>query len=160
MPPDDHLGRRLAVLASDLGDAGIAEVAPLPQRAPALDHDVVVPMEVADGPLLERRMQFDLVHHRYDAGFPDEALAVVRIEVREANRTDPPVLLQLHQRLPSLDVLATLRQRPVDEKQVEDINLQFFHGLIERAHGVVIGVPAIAQLARDEQLVARYPALP
>ena len=88
------------------------------------------------------------------------------LEVGHADRPGPTLGVDPLQRPPGLDVVADLRQRPVDQEQVDPLQPQIGQGLVERPERVVERVVAVVQLAGDEDLgrvevgLARWPARP
>ena len=109
VPADDRLRDRLAVLLGDRAERRVVEQPAAAERAPALDGDAVAGVELALVALLEARMQLDLVDHRRHAGLADDALEVVLVEVRDADRADAARLPELDQRLPRLDIVVLAR---------------------------------------------------
>jgi len=126
---DAGFGRRVSSKALPAEDAKYAverlvraytaERPAAPERTPALDLDVVLGVEIALVALLESGMQFDLVDHWRLAGLGDDALEMVLVKVGHPDRSDPALLLQLHQGLPCLDIQSPAGYRPVNEEEVE-----------------------------------------
>ncbi len=116
MPADDNLRRRFAIFISQLMDNFLIEDAltALGQRAPGFGLDLVGGVPGVQLPLLQQRMQLYLVDHRRDAGFINQLLQMRHLEITHADALRQPLLLQLNQRLPGLDVMADSRHRPVD----------------------------------------------
>ena len=75
-------------------------------------------------------------------------------EVRDADRPDALLALQLDQCLPCLDGQALLRDRPVDQVQVDVVATELVEALLERSRHLVAPVVAVAQLGGDEQVAA------
>ena len=92
---------------------------PLAHRAPRLGADAEPLVDLAHLRLREARVQLDLVDRRRHAGVVDDAGEVLLGEVGDADRAHQPVLLQLDERAPRLDVLALAGVGPVDEVQVD-----------------------------------------
>ena len=81
------------------------------------------------------------------------------LEVGNADRAHPSVGQQLLERSPGLDVLVEHRQRPMDKKEVEDVDAQLVHAAVEGGEGRVVSVLAVSQFGGDEQLVPWHVAL-
>ena len=108
--------------------------------------------------LRQPRVQLDLVHHGRDAGLVDDALEVVRVEVRDADRAHPALVVEPDERAPRVDVAVGRRDRPVDEVEVEPVEAEPRHGRVERAQRLVVAVVVLPHLARDEEVLARQAA--
>src|SRR6185437_11571454 len=137
MPADDDLRRGLAMLRGDGGDRRIAEQTAPTEGTPRFRSDPPLVMKRAQAALLKPRMKLDLVHRRRDAGFANDPLEVVAIEVRDADRSDPPVLLQTDERLPAFDIKIRARARPMDQVQIEPVAAEPPHALVECAQRCV-----------------------
>jgi hypothetical protein len=74
-------------------------------------------------------------------------------EVGDADRAHPTLADELLERSPGLDVLVEHRQRPVDQEQVEDVEPQLAHALVEGAEGGVEPLEVVRQLGGDEDVV-------
>jgi hypothetical protein len=78
------------------------------------------------------------------------------VEVRDADRLGPAGAVDLLQRLPRLDVVdVDGRQRPVDEEQVDVVELQLGERPVEGPERVVPAVEAVVELGGHEDLLAR-----
>lgn len=88
----------------------------VPHLQKLIDETGVAPVinQIELHPLLQQRMQLYLVDHRRDAGFINQLLQMRHLEITHADALRQPLLLQLNQRLPGLDVMADSRHRPVD----------------------------------------------
>ena len=136
-------------------DHGVGEqLAALAERRPGLGEDAVLRVELAQFGLLQVRVQLDLVDRGHDTGLVDQPPQVRGLEVRDADRADPALLPQLHERLPGVDVELAGRRRPVDQVQVERVELELVQRLVERTQGRVVALVGVPQLGRDEQLFA------
>src|SRR5450755_562788 len=103
-----------------------------------------------------RRVELDLVDGRNDVGVLAQPVEVRGPEVRD---TDRPRLARSHQlleRLPRVDVQVTLRQRPVDQDQVDIVEAQPAQRLVEPADCPASALKLAVELGRDEQLFATH----
>ena len=167
VPAQHHLGRRLAVAARRFGDHRVVEHAALGDRRPRLGGDPVLGVEGPQLVLGEVGVHLDLVDRR---DRPSVSSCSRRrwcgLEVGHPDRPGPAVGVDPLQRLPGLDEVADLRQRPVDQEQVDVVQPQVGQRLVERLERVVVVVEAVVQLAGDEDLgrveigLARWPARP
>jgi hypothetical protein len=110
----------------------------------------------ADGAVGEVRVQLDLVDGRGDAGLGDDAVQVGGLEVGDPGGAQPSLGHQVGGGLPGRDVVAVVQggQRPVNQEQVELVQAEAGHGLVERAADVVRRMVAVGELAGDVHLVA------
>ena len=154
VPAKDDLRYRFADAAGDLGQRWVTEHFALRDRRPGFGHDPVRLAVLVDLPVLEVRVELDLVHGRHHVPFGGEALEMRNLEVRDADRPRPAVLLELLKRLPGRHEVAVVerRQGPVDEEQVDVVEAERRERLVERAPRSVGLVEAIVQLARDVDL--------
>jgi hypothetical protein len=160
VPAQDHLGRRLAVRLRDRGDARVGEhVAAARERAPGLGDDAVPLVELAQRGLGEVRVQLHLVDGGHGARLVDQPLQVRDLEVRHPDRARPTVARDLLQRAPRVDVAVALRQRPVDEVEVDVVEPEPLQALVERRKGGVVALVGVPHLGGDEHLVTRHTAL-
>ena len=97
-------------------------------------------------------MKLDLVHRRRHARFADDPFEVITVEVRDADRANPSVLLQTDERLPAFDVAVHARARPMDQVQIERVAAELFGALVERAHRFVVAVIRIAEFRGHEDI--------
>src|SRR6476660_9340860 len=97
-------------------------------------------------------MKLDLVHRRGAARFADDPFEMIAIEVRDADRANPLVLLETDQRLPALDIAVDARARPMDQVQIERVTAELFDALFKCALGFVKAVIRIAKLRRHEDV--------
>jgi hypothetical protein len=95
------------------------------------------------------RVQLDLIHRGNGSGLRREALHVLDLEVRHANRARAAVLLELLERLPGGHVVAVVErgEGPVDQEQVHVVEPELAEGAVERPAGLVGPVIAVVELA-------------
>src|SRR5690606_34452305 len=96
----------------------------LSERAPGFGGNSVLPVGGNHLAVLQRRMQFHLVHGRNDSSLGDQLVQVIRLEVRHANGTDLVLCVQLFQGLPRLNVEVLFGSWPMDQEQVEVVQAQ------------------------------------
>src|SRR6266545_2887646 len=82
-----------------------------------------------------------------------------RLEIGNADRADLAGIDQLLERLPCGDILIALRQRPVDEQQINVVQAKLAQALVETSNRTLVSLKLAIQLGRDEQLLAMYAAL-
>src|SRR5215467_1610953 len=98
-------------------------------------------------------MKLDLVDRGRHARFANDPFEVIAIEVRDSDRTDPSVLLQTDERLPTLDIAVHARVRPMDQIQIERVAAQPSHALVKSPERLVEAVVVrFAELRRDEHV--------
>src|SRR5262249_20636946 len=102
--------------------------------------------------LLKSRMKLDLIDSWRDAGLADDPFKVVAIEIRDADRADPSILLKLNERLPAFDIAVHARAWPMDQVEIERVAAQFSHALVESAACFVEAVVRIAKFRRHEDV--------
>ena len=112
----------------------------------------VLVVKRAQGLLLKPRMKLDLVHGWRDARFADDPLEVIAIEIRDADRADPPLLLQTDERLPAFDIAVDARARPMDQVQIERVAAELFDARVKSAQRFVEAVIRIAEFRRHEDV--------
>src|SRR5581483_6399047 len=119
VPAEDDLRDRFADALGDLGQRRVTEHFALCDRRPRLADDPVRPAVLVDFPVLEVRVELDLVHRGHHVRFGGEALEMRNLEVRDADRSRPAVALELLERLPRRHEVAAVerRQGPVNEEQ-------------------------------------------
>src|SRR6478609_2489714 len=161
VPAQDRLGGGHVVGLSDRDDGLVLEHAEAAgrQRAPGLGDDAVGRVEVAQLLLDEERVQLDLVDRRELPGLVEQPLQVRDLEVADPDGRDPAVVAQRLHRLPRLGVAVGLRQRPVDEVEVQGLALQLVHRGVERLHGQVEPVRVVVELGGDPHVVAEAAVL-
>ena len=111
MPADDDLRRRFPMLGGDLDKRGLAQQTAPAKRAPGFRSDPLLVVKRAQGLLLKARMELDLVYCGRDARFAYDPFEMIVIEIRDADRANPPILLQMNQRLPAFDIAVDARAR-------------------------------------------------
>ena len=166
MPPQHHLGRRLAVLARDVEQRRVRErrllEAPVggdaADRRPGLGRDAVLRVHALQRGLLEVGMHLDLVHGGHDGRRAQQALEVPGHEVAHADRAHPAVREQLLERPVRFEGVVERRwQRLVEEQEVDPVDAELAGALVERVKRGVVAVVADPNLRLDEQLVAADP---
>ena len=109
-------------------------------------------------------MQLDLVHHGKDLGGVHERLQMMGLEVAHADGAHPPVQVERLQRAPGFlvralpRVLGALGRRPVDEIEVDVVEMELLAGFLERLQRAVVAAVGVPHLRGDEQLFARHAA--
>src|SRR2546430_16366826 len=98
MPAQDDLGWRLARPFGDGPNDRVAKDAPLPQRRPGLDRDLMLGAEGAHVVLSQVRVHLDLVDGRDDLGLTVQAPEVAGLEVGHADGPGPALAVELLQR--------------------------------------------------------------
>src|SRR4051794_5374182 len=83
-----------------------------------------------------------------------------RLEVRNTDRPDLSGFDQLLERLPGGDILIALRQRPVDQQQINVVQAKLTQALVETSNRTLVSLKLAIQLGRDEHLLAMYAAIP
>ena len=150
MPANDDLRRRFAVLIRQFTNDFLVKhpFAALGQRAPGFGLDLVCGVPRMKLALLHQRMQFNLVNHRRDARFINQALQVMNLEITDADAFNQPLFLQLNHSLPGINVMIDSRYRPVHEIKIDEIELEFLQALLQRFAGTLLIV--VPQLGGDE----------
>src|SRR4249919_2574448 len=83
-----------------------------------------------------------------------------RLEVGNADRPNLTGSNQLLERLPCGDILVALRQRPMDQQQINVVQAKLTQALVETSNRTLVALKLAIQLGRDEQLLALYAAIP
>src|SRR3954465_1543050 len=83
-----------------------------------------------------------------------------RLEVGNADRPSLSGLDQRLERLPCGDIFVALRQRPVDQQQINVVQAKLAQALVETSNRTLISLKLAIQLGRDEHLLAMYAAIP
>lgn len=95
--------------------------------------------ELDDVALLQRRMQLDLVDGGDDRAGVEYPSQVLGQEVRDADRSNAPVRVQLLERTPGIDVSIVGGGGPVDQIQVEVVEAETVQARVEaRESGVAV----------------------
>ena len=97
-------------------------------------------------------MKLDLVHRRRDARFADDPFEVIGIEIRDADRANPPIPVETNERFPAFDIKVDAWARPMDQIQIERVAAELFDALVECAQRFVEAVIRIAELRRHENV--------
>ena len=104
-----------------------------------------------DGGLLVERMGFDLIDRRRDLVVQNQVLKAVGVEVRHTDGADAALAVKLLHGAPrTVDVAVRL----VDQIEVQIVQPQLRHRLLERLSGRLITRVADPQFRGDEQLFA------
>ena len=107
-----------------------------------------------------RRIQLDLVHVRRDARLLEQPVEVRRLEVRDADRADLPVLEEPEEPAPRFHVAVLPGIGPVDQEQVDALEAEALRAVRPRLLRLRLAVPALVELRGDEHLVAIDAARP
>ena len=99
-------------------------------------------------------MQLDLVDRRRHAGLVDQPLQMLHHEVGYADGFRASILLQLDQRAPRIEISLAAGDGPVDEIEIDIIELQTCQALVEGAQGAVVAVTVVPDLRGDEEFLA------
>ena len=81
-----------------------------------------------------------------------------RFEVRDADRAERAILEQRKEPLPRIHVAILLRVRPVDQEEVDVREAEALGAVREGLSCLILAVPALVELRRDEDLVAVHAA--
>ncbi len=124
---------------------------------PGFGDDAMEVVEIAQGALLEVRVEFDLVEHRHDTGGLDDLVDVIGLEVRDADRAQPPAGLQFDEGLPGLDEATVARSRPMDQQEIEFVEPERLHRGVEGLEGLLPSLERVPHLRGDEDVVPGQP---
>merc|ERR1711971_105127 len=181
LPPDEHLGRGLGMLAGDgldlwvIQQEGFSWLGPGPVRGSkgrvGSDGDASLLAEVQEFHLPQVRMALHLVRHRLNASLRQHVRDLLRVEVGQPDRLGQPLLHQLlhgqpgrgrvdfgvilHRTIliPREHVVPSLKShRPVDEIEVEVFNPKIGQAFPASGFNVLWIVFRVPKLARDENL--------
>src|SRR4029453_13465437 len=83
-----------------------------------------------------------------------------RLEVGNADRPNLSGLGQLLERLPCRDILVALRQRPVDQQQINVVHAELMQTLVETSNRSIISLKLAIQLGCDKHILASDAAVP
>ena len=111
-------------------------------------------VEFAQLRLGEPRVQLHLVEHRGNTGLVNEILEDLLVEVSNTNGSDLAHPLQAGNGFKGLHVQPALWPRPVDEVQVQVIQLQLLHGFLEGLFRLLRAVVGVPDLGGDKQVLA------
>src|SRR5262245_40332513 len=98
-------------------------------------------------------IQLNLVGRRADRGFSGEPIQMGRFEVGNADRANLSGLDQLLERLPSGNIFVALRQRPVDQEQINVVQAQLTQALVEASNRTLVSLKLAIQLGGDKDLL-------
>jgi len=132
----------------------VAEDLALAERRPRLGGDALAREEGAQRCLGETGVQLHLVEHGDHLGLGPQAPYLLLGEVREPDRPDPAVVVQLLEGAPGLHVVVLDGQRPMDEVEVDNVEPQPLGAALERRQRPAEAVVGVPELGGDEQLVA------
>ena len=97
-------------------------------RRPGLDGDAEVLAELPQRVLHQVRVHLDLVDRGDDLALVEQAAQVMLMEVRHPDGAHPAGREHLRHGPPGVDEVAHLRQRPVDQEQVQVVDVQIRRG--------------------------------
>src|SRR3546814_705671 len=140
MPAQHDLRYAAAMLVSNAGQHGVFEQPSAPKRAPGFGDDVMLGMEVAQGFLLEVRVQLDLVNNGQNAGFIQQLLKVTDIEIADAYGFGTAFVVQLDHAFPGFDKKPLLGNRPVNQIQIDVVKVELFQAFVEGDFGYIVTV--------------------
>ena len=141
---------RAAVARRNGADDRIVKVLALPQRTPALGGDAQRFMPGDQFTLLELRVQLDLVEHRDDPCRLDDAVEVLGVEVRDADRAHLALFLQAHQGPPRVARTGPAAARASGSDTGPRIRPQALEAVVEALARGIEPLVRVPQLARDE----------
>ncbi len=124
VPADHDLRRRPAVRLGDLDDRGVVEHRALRERAPGLGDDPELARARGAARLLEVGVQLDLVDRRRLARLRDHPPQCSGWKFETPIARDQALVAELDERPPGLHVAVVRRHRPVDQVEVEVVELQ------------------------------------
>ncbi len=101
-------------------------------------------------------MQLDLVQGGSHVGLVGEPLEMLDLEVGHADRTHPAVGEESLEGPPGLDILIEHRQWPVDQEEIEDLDAQSLHAVLERGQRPVVSVAPVGEFGGDEDLLTGH----
>lgn len=124
MPTEDDLRGCPFVGGRDPCDQRVVEDRALRQRAPGFGGDAVGVGELDDVALLQCGVQLDLVDGGDDRAGIEYPTQVLGQEVRDADRPDASIGVQLFEGTPGVEVSILGGGRPVDQVQVEVVEAE------------------------------------
>ena len=110
--------------------------------------------------LLKARVDLELIHCGHDRSLGEDAIEVWLEEVRDPDRPDDSLCIQLLWRLPGLDAAIVQHIRPMDEIEVDDLHSEGAAAGLERGERPLEPLVGVAEFGRDEDLIAGQAALP
>jgi hypothetical protein len=137
----------------------LAQQAAPAERAPGFCFDALLVVKRAERLLLKARMKLDLIHRGRDARLAYDPFEVIAIEIRDADRMNPSILLQTNERLPAFDIAVDAWARPVDQVQIERVAAKLFDARVKCAHRFVEAVIRIAKFRRHKDVSAAEQSL-
>ena len=124
---------------------------------PRLRDDPVARVRLLQLALLEVRVHLDLVDRGHDRGGVEEPVEVLGHEVADPDRADAALGEQRFERPVRVDGEVEARgQRLVQDQQVQALDAELAHGLVEGVARGVVAVVAHPHLGLDHDLLARH----
>lgn len=157
-PADTQLGHGFAISCRDSSKAGMIQHFSASQRAPCFHEYAVVPAELHGFLLKHTGMEFDLIHHGHNLCF-HQSCQMMGHEVGYADGPDLSRFIKLRHCLPcgKIQFLPVItsggRCGPVDQIQVQIIQLQVRKSFIKSRHRFLISPFRVPQLAGDKQFL-------
>lgn len=96
------------------------------------------------------RIELDLVDGRRNARLDTQPVEVGGFEVRDANRPGLAGLAQALERPPRGDIQIAPGHRPVDEKQVDILQVEALETAIETSEGTILALEGTIKLGSDK----------
>ena len=155
MPAQDDLGGGAVQAGGDGLDGGGGEALAASQRCPALGDDAARCVGGSEVGLLELGVKLDLVEDGGDAGLSCEAVEFGGVEVGGADGGDCAVVSQFDQGAPGIDVLVAGGAGPVDEAEIEAVQVQAFQAFGDGLQGGFVSLAVVPDFCGDENLVTR-----
>ncbi len=155
MPANDDLRWRLAIFFRQVFHNLLIKYAftALCQRAPGFGLNLVHGIPRVQFTLLQHRVQLNLVDHRRNAGFVDQTLQVILLEVTDADAFGQPLFLQLNHAFPCIHIVIFLRTWPVHQIEINALQLELFQAGFNRL--LTVQLIVIPQLGGHENIVTR-----
>ena len=100
-------------------------------------------------------VQLNLVDCRADCGFGYEPIKLGRREVGHADRPHLAGRDQLLERLLGRNIRVALRQWPVDQEQINVVQVKLTQARIETGNRTIVSLKLAIQLGGDKHLLAR-----
>jgi hypothetical protein len=121
------------------------------------DHSTRPHEELVTPPaLIQTDAQLNLVHCGQLAGLTPEAVHLLGREVRDTDGTDAALLAQADHRAPGLHETVLFGHRPVDQVQVDGVEVQGGGRPVERSERLVEPVLVVGQLRREYEVGALH----
>jgi hypothetical protein len=97
-------------------------------------------------------VDLDLVDGRHDIGLVEEPAQVGGLEVGDPDGAGPPVGVDPLEGLPRRHEVGDRRQGPVDQEEVDALDVEVGEGLVEGSEGIVVAVAVVVEFARHEDV--------